>query len=77
MCLQKKQIYTKRIFSGIQPTGPIHLGNYLGAIKEWVKLQGEAESPLWSIVDLHAITLPHVLFYFFIFNNSMKLLINL
>ncbi|KAG8035287.1 hypothetical protein G9C98_004535 [Cotesia typhae] len=59
MCFQKKPIYTKRIFSGIQPTGSIHLGNYLGAIKEWVKLQGEAECPLWSIVDLHAITLPH------------------
>ena len=52
-----------RIFSGIQPTGTIHLGNYLGAVKSWV--DGIANSSLesrdqhlFSIVDLHAITLP-------------------
>ena len=44
-----------RIFSGIQPTGAIHLGNYLGAIRRWVKAQGETET-LICIVDLHAIT---------------------
>ena len=47
----------KRIFSGIQPTGNLHLGNYLGAIKNWVKLQ-EDFSSIFSIVDLHAITVP-------------------
>lgn len=46
-----------RILSGIQPTGNIHLGNYLGAIKNWVSLQHDHES-LFCIVDLHAITLP-------------------
>ena len=45
-----------RIFSGIQPTGNLHLGNYLGAIRNWVDLQGRFEC-LYCIVDLHAITL--------------------
>lgn len=47
------------IFSGIQPTGIPHLGNYLGALREWVRLQNEAPPNtqlLFSIVDLHAIT---------------------
>jgi tryptophanyl-tRNA synthetase len=47
----------KRIFSGVQPTGNLHLGNYLGAIKNWVNLQNEFFS-IFSIVDLHAITVP-------------------
>lgn len=46
-----------RILSGVQPTGNLHLGNYLGAIRNWVKLQHEHES-LFCIVDLHAITIP-------------------
>ncbi|WP_165568368.1 tryptophan--tRNA ligase [Helicobacter pylori] len=47
----------KRVFSGIQPTGQIHLGNYLGAIKHWVELQDEYEN-FFCIVNSHAITLP-------------------
>src|SRR5579875_1939281 len=47
----------KRVFSGIQPTGNIHLGNYLGAIRNWVATQEEFEN-IFCIVDLHAITLP-------------------
>ncbi|MEE8172094.1 MAG: tryptophan--tRNA ligase [Alphaproteobacteria bacterium] len=47
----------KRIFSGVQPTGNLHLGNYLGAIKNWVEMQNEFEC-IYCIVDLHAITLP-------------------
>jgi tryptophanyl-tRNA synthetase len=47
----------KRIFSGAQPTGQLHIGNYLGALKNWVALQGEYES-FYCIVNLHAITLP-------------------
>ena len=47
----------KRIFSGVQPTGNLHLGNYLGAIKNWVTLQNDISS-IFSIVDLHAITVP-------------------
>jgi tryptophanyl-tRNA synthetase len=46
-----------RIFSGIQPTGNLHLGNYLGAIRNWVKLQKDYDC-IFCIVDLHAITLP-------------------
>ena len=47
----------RRIFSGIQPTGNLHLGNYLGAIQNWVKLQDEFEC-IYCVVDLHAITVP-------------------
>jgi tryptophanyl-tRNA synthetase len=47
----------KRIFSGAQPTGELHIGNYLGAIKNWVAFQNDYES-LYCIVNLHAITLP-------------------
>ena len=47
----------KRIFSGIQPTGETHIGNYLGAIKNWVQLQNEYDS-IFCIVDLHALTNP-------------------
>ena len=47
----------KRLFSGIQPSGNLHIGNYLGAIKNWVKLQNTYES-IFCIVDLHAITTP-------------------
>lgn len=48
---------TKRIFSGAQPTGQLHIGNYLGALKNWVALQDEYEA-FYCIVNLHAITLP-------------------
>ncbi|MCD6225934.1 tryptophan--tRNA ligase [bacterium] len=48
----------KRVFSGIQPSGDLHLGNYVGAIKQWVALQDEYEC-IFSIVDLHAITVPY------------------
>lgn len=48
-----------RVVSGIQPTGNLHLGNYLGAIKNWVKMQDEGEC-LFFLADLHAISQPHV-----------------
>ncbi|XP_029386566.1 tryptophan--tRNA ligase, mitochondrial [Echeneis naucrates] len=47
-----------RVFSGIQPTGVPHLGNYLGALENWVSLQNQYPSVLYSIVDLHSITQP-------------------
>jgi tryptophanyl-tRNA synthetase len=47
----------QRLFSGIQPSGNLHLGNYLGAIKQWIPLQDEYEA-FFSVVDLHAITVP-------------------
>lgn len=47
----------KRVFSGVQPTGNIHLGNYLGALKQFVELQEDYQC-LYCIVDLHAITVP-------------------
>lgn len=48
---------TRRLFSGIQPSGNLHLGNYLGAIKQWVELQDKYEA-IYCVVDLHAITAP-------------------
>ena len=47
-----------KIFSGIQPTGALHIGNYLGAIKQWIELQEKNEC-LFCIVDLHAITVSY------------------
>jgi len=46
-----------RVFSGIQPTGELHIGNYLGAIKQWIELQKKNEC-IFCIVDLHALTTP-------------------
>ncbi|MBM3459046.1 MAG: tryptophan--tRNA ligase [Armatimonadetes bacterium] len=48
----------KRVFSGIQPTGAVHIGNYVGAIRNWVRLSEQHES-YFSIVDLHAITVEY------------------
>jgi len=62
---------TRRILSGVQPTGSLHLGNYLGAIRQWVDFQNEECEPkiedgvkivtenYFCVVDLHAITMPH------------------
>jgi tryptophanyl-tRNA synthetase len=47
-----------RIFSGIRPTGNIHIGNYLGAVKQWIELQEKNEC-VFCIVDMHAITTPY------------------
>jgi tryptophanyl-tRNA synthetase len=50
-----------RVFSGIQPSGELHLGNYLGALRNWVAMQDQAERDtdvVFCIVDLHALTLP-------------------
>jgi tryptophanyl-tRNA synthetase len=47
-----------RVFSGIQPTGEMHLGNYLGAVRHWVALQ-DTEDTIYCVVDLHAITQPY------------------
>ena len=47
----------KRVFSGVQPTGNIHIGNYLGALKQFVQLQDENDA-IYCIVDMHAITVP-------------------
>ena len=48
--------HTSLVFSGMQPTGNLHLGNYLGAIRNWLKLQTEYRC-LYCIVDLHAMTM--------------------
>lgn len=72
---KQRKIRTRRILSGVQPTGSLHLGNYLGAIRQWVDFQNEHLAPivvegedddveirtenLFCVVDLHAITMPH------------------
>ncbi|MFP4009628.1 MAG: tryptophan--tRNA ligase, partial [Spirulinaceae cyanobacterium] len=48
----------QRVLSGVQPTGNLHLGNYLGAIRNWVEAQSEYDN-YFCVVDLHAITVPH------------------
>lgn len=50
----------ERAFSGVQPTGSLHLGNYLGALKPWVAHQAEREN-LFCVVDLHALTIPEAI----------------
>lgn len=49
-----------RVFSGVQPTGTLHLGNYVGALRQWVEQQGERDN-LFCIVDLHALTIPEAI----------------
>ncbi len=48
----------KRVFSGIQPTGNIHVGNYIGALRNWASMQEEYET-IYCVVDLHAMTTPY------------------
>ena len=48
----------QRVFSGIQPTGNLHLGNYLGALKKFVDLQNDGWDCVYAVVDMHAITMP-------------------
>ena len=51
---------SKKIFSGVQPTGNLHLGNYLGAIKNFVDLNNDIDNEcIFCVVDLHAITVKH------------------
>lgn len=48
----------KRVFSGMQPSGEAHLGNYLGALRQWVELQDQADC-IFSVVDYHAVTVEY------------------
>ena len=55
---------SKKIFSGVQPTGNLHLGNYLGAIKNFVDLNNDIQNEcIFCVVDLHAITIKHTIGY--------------
>jgi tryptophanyl-tRNA synthetase len=64
-----KKIRAERVLSGVQPTGSLHLGNYLGAIRQWVDFQNNEQTDeegnvvpvenFFCVVDLHAITMPH------------------
>ena len=55
MISQKSTSEKRRVFSGVQPSGEAHLGNYLGAFRQWVELQDKYDC-LFCIVDQHAIT---------------------
>lgn len=65
----KKKVRAERVLSGVQPTGSLHLGNYLGAIRQWVDFQNKEMKDeegnvvpvenFFCVVDLHAITMPH------------------
>jgi len=54
---ETKSSSKQRVFSGVQPTGNLHLGNYLGALSQWVEDQDKYEN-IFCVVDLHAITIP-------------------
>ncbi|XP_055902444.1 tryptophan--tRNA ligase, mitochondrial [Eupeodes corollae] len=56
--LDESHKWPRKIFSGIQPTGSLHLGNYLGAVQKWAELQNSGEDVTYCIVDLHSITVP-------------------
>src|SRR5690625_7954567 len=56
--LHRIEMSEKRVFSGMQPTGEAHLGNYLGALRQWVELQDQADC-IFCVVDYHAITAPY------------------
>ena len=53
----KREVTRNRVFSGIQPSGDIHIGNYLGALRNWVAMQDDYAT-VYCVVDLHALTLP-------------------
>jgi tRNA synthetases class I (W and Y) len=67
--VSKKKVRAERVLSGVQPTGSLHLGNYLGAIRQWVDFQNKEQTDedgnvvpvenFFCVVDLHAITMPH------------------
>src|SRR5690606_30878570 len=56
---QQPPTISMRIFSGMQPTGEPHLGNYLGAIRGWAANQGGERENFFCIVDLHSLTVPY------------------
>lgn len=58
LAAEKEAARVKRVLSGVQPTGALHLGNYLGAIRQWVANQDSYDN-YFCVVDLHAITVPH------------------
>jgi len=66
----------KTVFSGIQPTGKAHLGNFLGAIKNWVQLSNEKNKNYFCVVDLHSITThPNPTDLKFNIDQTLKLLV--
>jgi tryptophanyl-tRNA synthetase len=65
-----------RIFSGIQPSDDLHIGNYLGAVKNWVAVQGKSDS-IYCVVDLHVLTLPEEIDPKVLFEKSRELIATL
>ncbi len=73
---KQKSLTKARIFSGIQPSDELHIGNYLGAVKNWVAAQGKNDS-IYCVVDLHVLTLPEEIDPKVLFENSRKLIATL
>ncbi len=72
----KKVTKKTRIFSGIQPSDDLHIGNYLGAVKNWVAAQGKSDS-IYCVVDLHALTLAEEIDPKILYENGRKLIATL
>jgi len=66
-----------RVLSGIQPTGRLHIGNYLGSIRQWLYLQNDkTKTCLWMIADLHALTKSMASFRILILKFILKVIKN-
>lgn len=61
---QAKQKWPKKIISGIQPTGILHIGNYFGAVQRWVQMQKDGGNVTFFLADLHSMTMPYVFILF-------------
>lgn len=60
LILQNEKVWPRKIVSGVQPTGILHIGNYFGAIRPWVDIQNRGDDASYFIADLHSMTLPYV-----------------
>lgn len=69
--MDSPQKFPRKVISGVQPTGVLHLGNYFGAIKPWIHLQNTENDVSYFIADLHSMTLPYVC----VFEASIVLLL--
>ncbi len=69
---QATELYEDRILSGIQPTGCLHIGNYFGAVRNWVNLQNSGQRVICAIADLHSMTLPYVRSSSFLFTRETR-----
>lgn len=60
--LQQPKQWPRKIISGIQPTGVLHIGNYFGAVQRWARMPESGDNVIFFIADLHSMTMPYVSF---------------